>query len=96
MQSTKSSSLQSRLWRGAALAALMVAGGAQAATAPAAPAPADAATPSDTDSTNVEQIVITGQRETRSAVAMQSGGHAAKRSESVVHSGAVAATRASR
>ena len=72
MQSTKSSSLQSRLWCGAALAALMVAGGAQAATAPAAPAPADAATPSDTDSTNVEQIVITGQRETRSAVAMQS------------------------
>jgi iron complex outermembrane receptor protein len=66
MQPTKISNLQSRLWCGAALAALLAAGGAQAATAPSAP------TPTDTDSTNVEQIVITGQRETRSAVAMQS------------------------
>ncbi|WP_297511190.1 TonB-dependent receptor [uncultured Caulobacter sp.] len=64
MSSTRSIQRQTTLWCGAAIAALM-AGAAQAAeTAPTTPA-------ADTDATNVEQVIITSQRETRSAVAME-------------------------
>ncbi len=59
------------LWCGAALAALLTATGAHAADTAAAAAPAPAADTS-VDSTAVEQIIITSQRETRSAVVMQS------------------------
>ncbi|MET3663473.1 TonB-dependent receptor [Caulobacter sp. 1776] len=65
MQSTKT--INRHLWRGAALAALLATGAHAADTA----APAAAAPAADADSTSVEQLIITSQRETRSAVAMQ-------------------------
>lgn len=67
MQFSKTSKRQAGLWCGAAIAALLVAGGAHAADAVAAPT----ATAPETDSTSVEQVIITSQRETRSAVAME-------------------------
>jgi iron complex outermembrane receptor protein len=70
MQPTKTINRQARLWCGAALAALLSTGAHAAETAAATPAPAPEAD-STPDSTNVEQVIITTTRETRSAVAMQ-------------------------
>jgi iron complex outermembrane receptor protein len=75
MQNTKTSKRsigkhQAGLWCGAAMLALMASGlatSAHAADAAAAPAPAAP----EAESTNVEQVIITSQRETRSAVAME-------------------------
>lgn len=58
------------LWCGAALVALLATGANAAETTAAAPAPT-AATPATEDNTAVEQLIITSQRETRSAVAME-------------------------
>lgn len=65
MQFKKTTGRQAALWCGAALLALMASGAQAAETAAATPAAAD------TDSTSVEQVIITSQRETRSAVTMQ-------------------------
>uniref|UniRef100_UPI0025DB20B4 Plug domain-containing protein n=1 Tax=uncultured Caulobacter sp. TaxID=158749 RepID=UPI0025DB20B4 len=65
MQFDKKTSRQAALWCSAALLALMGAGAQAAETAAATPAAAE------TESTNVEQVIITSQRETRSAVTMQ-------------------------
>jgi outer membrane receptor protein involved in Fe transport len=69
MQFNKTTSRQAALWCGAALLALMGAGAQAAETAAATPAAAE--TESTAESTSVEQVIITSQRETRSAVTMQ-------------------------